>query len=130
MHDSKVDFTKLFRSLSDIKTNLPVTQISIRNHFLDRDSIDQWLSDYINRLKAELSDDANRKQQMDKVNPKYILRNHLAQFAIEKAQQKDFSEVAKLLKILESPFDEQAQYQYYSGPPPFDLATVEVSCSS
>ena len=130
MHDSKVDFTKLFRSLSDIKTNLPVTQISIRNHFLDRESIDQWLSDYINRLKAELSDDANRKQQMDKVNPKYILRNHLAQFAIEKAQQKDFSEVAKLLKILESPFDEQAQYQDYSGPPPFDLATVEVSCSS
>ena len=130
MHDSRVDFTTLFRGLSDIKINLPVSEISMRDHFLDRDSIDQWFGDYIDRLKAEPSDDAKRKQQMDSVNPKYVLRNHLAQFAIEKAQQKDFAEVAKLLKILERPFDEQPQYLEYGAPPPLDLATVEVSCSS
>jgi len=130
MHDSKVDFTNLFRGLGDIKINLPISQNSMRDHFLDRDAIDQWLSDYITRLKEESSDDAKRKQQMDGVNPKYILRNHLAQFAIEKAQQKDFSEVTKLLRILERPYDEQPQHQEYAAPPPLDLATVEVSCSS
>jgi uncharacterized protein YdiU (UPF0061 family) len=130
MHDSKVDFTILFRGLGDIKINLPVSETSMRDHFLDRDSIDQWFAEYIERLKAESSDDGKRKLHMDLVNPKYILRNHLAQFAIEKAQQKDFSEVAKLLKILERPYDEQPQYLEYAASPPLDLATVEVSCSS
>lgn len=130
MHESKVDFTTLFRGLSDIKIYESISGIGMRDHFLDRDSIDRWFVDYIDRLQAESSDDAKRKQQMDMVNPKYILRNHLAQIAIEKAQQKDFTEVAKLLKILESPFEEQPHYQEYAAPPPFDLATVEVSCSS
>ena len=67
---------------------------------------------------------------MNAANPKYVLRNHLAQAAIEKAQQQDFSEVAKLLSILKSPFDEQEQYQEYANSPPPDLEFIEVSCSS
>jgi uncharacterized protein YdiU (UPF0061 family) len=130
MHDSRVDFTKLFRGLAQIETNTPISQIEARNDFIDRDAIDQWFSDYITRLKAESSVDADRKQRMNAVNPKYVLRNHLAQAAIEKAQQQDFSEVAKLLSILESPFDEQEQYQEYANPPPPDLEFIEVSCSS
>ena len=130
MHDSKVDFTTLFRGLADINMNTPISEIKLRNDFIDRDSIDQWLGDYTNRLKTESSIDADRKQKMNAVNPKYILRNHLAQAAIEKAQMKDFSEVAKLLSILESPFDEQDQYQEYAAPPPPDLEAIEVSCSS
>ena len=130
MHDSKVDFTQLFRGLADINTNAPVTEIKMRNDFLDRDSIDQLFRDYIARLKSESSIDAERKLNMNAVNPKYVLRNHLAQVAIEKAQRKDFSEVAKLLKILESPFDEQEQYTEYASPPPPDLSAIEVSCSS
>ena len=81
-------------------------------------------------FKTESSVDADRKVAMNAVNPKYILRNHLAQAAIEKAQRKDFSEVAKLLSILERPFDEQDQYQEYAAPPPPDLESIEVSCSS
>jgi uncharacterized protein YdiU (UPF0061 family) len=67
---------------------------------------------------------------MDAVNPKYILRNHLAQIAIEKAQQNDFAEIATLLKILATPFDEQKEYDSYAKPPPPDLTSIEVSCSS
>ncbi len=130
MHDSKVDFTTLFRGLADINTNAPISEIKLRNDFIDRDAIDQWLVDYMNRLKIESSVDKDRKQKMNAVNPIYILRNHLAQAAIEKAQKKDFSEVAKLLSILEQPFDEQAQYQEYAAPPSPDLESVEVSCSS
>ena len=130
MHDSKVDFTNFFRGLSDINMNMAAADMKIRDHFIDRDSIDHWLEDYIHRLKSESSIDADRKQRMDAINPKYILRNHLAQAAIEKAQQKDFSEVSTLMKILEHPFDEQPQYNEYAASPPLNLAIVEVSCSS
>lgn len=130
MHDARVDFTKLFRGLAQINTDAPISQIQARNDFIDRDAMDQWFGDYIARLQAESSVDADRKQKMNAVNPKYILRNHLAQAAIEKAQQQDFSEVAKLLSILERPFDEQEQYQKYADPPPPDLELTEVSCSS
>ena len=130
MHEARVDFTKFFRGLADINSNAPISQIEARNDFINRDAIDQWFSDYIARLRAESSVDADRKQRMKAVNPKYILRNHLAQAAIEKAQLQDFSEVAKLLSILERPFDEQEEYQDYANPPPPDLEFIEVSCSS
>jgi uncharacterized protein YdiU (UPF0061 family) len=130
MHDSKVDFTTLFRDLANINTSEPISAIKLRNDFLDRDAIDQWFSDYIARLKAESSVDADRQQKMNAVNPKYILRNHLAQAAIELAQRQDYSEITKLLTILERPFDEQEQYQEYAAPPPPDLESIEVSCSS
>lgn len=130
MHDSKVDFTNLFRGLSNISTNTTNATIHIRNDFIDRNSIDQWFSDYQMRLRSELSIDAERKQGMDAVNPKYILRNHLAQAAIELAQQQEFSEVTKLLKILEHPFEEQVEFEEYAIPPSPDAEAVEVSCSS
>ena len=130
MHDARVDFTMLFRDLAKINTNAPISQIKVRDDFIDRDAIDQWLSDYITRLKAESSIDVIRKSQMNAVNPKYILRNHLAQAAIEKAEHKDFSEVAKLMSILEKPFDEQDHFEVYATPPPPDLESIEVSCSS
>jgi uncharacterized protein YdiU (UPF0061 family) len=67
---------------------------------------------------------------MNRVNPKFILRNHLAQTAIEKAQQDDFSEVEKLLQILSNPFDDQDDFESYSKSPPVDMQHIAVSCSS
>jgi uncharacterized protein YdiU (UPF0061 family) len=67
---------------------------------------------------------------MDAVNPKYVLRNYLAQIAIEKAQDKDFSEIGKLLKVLEKPFDEQPENENYAQLPPDWASELEVSCSS
>jgi uncharacterized protein YdiU (UPF0061 family) len=67
---------------------------------------------------------------MDSVNPKFVLRNHLAQAAIEKAQQKDFSEVKRLLQILQRPFDEQPEHDAYAALPPDWAASISVSCSS
>lgn len=130
MHDSRIDFTNFFRNLGAIKTNATIQQISLRDDFIDRNAIDQWLADYIDRLKSESSVDSERKEAMNRVNPKYVLRNHLAQTAIELAQKKDFSEVNKLLMILENPFDEQPEYEAYSLPPPPNAPLVEVSCSS
>ncbi len=130
MHDSKVDFTNLFRSLGEIKINAPINSISCRDEFIDRNTFDQWLEDYIARLGLESCNDLARKMQMDAINPKFILRNHLAQIAIEKAQKKDFSEINVLLRILENPYDDHDAYESYAIPPSPDLAAVEVSCSS
>jgi uncharacterized protein YdiU (UPF0061 family) len=54
----------------------------------------------------------------------------LAQIAIEKAQQGDYSETNTLLQLLSKPFDEQVVYEDYAKPPPADLEKIEVSCSS
>ena len=130
MHDSKVDFTNFFRNLGNLKKDSSPKEILQRDEFVDREQIDQWFADYTNRLQSENLSDADRKNLMDKVNPKYVLRNHLAQAAIEKAQQDDFSEVDTLLTILSKPFDEQLTFNDYSKPPPLDMQRVAVSCSS
>jgi uncharacterized protein YdiU (UPF0061 family) len=130
MHDSKVDFTNFFRNLGKLKSGESLLQNSLRDEFIDRESIDRWFDDYVARLKLESEPDEVRQHAMNQVNPKYILRNHLAQAAIEKAQDKDFSEVTKLLKILNKPYDEQSEYDSYSLAPPPNLQAVEVSCSS
>ena len=130
MHDSKVDFTRFFRRLSELKTDVTIDRISLRDEFVDREAIDQWFSDYLARLHSESSNDSIRQKAMNQVNPKYVLRNHLAQVAIEGAQQKDFSELAKLLNILSKPFDEQPEHDSYALPPPPNLDAIEVSCSS
>jgi uncharacterized protein YdiU (UPF0061 family) len=130
MHASHVDFTSFFRGLGEVKMHEPLEMISLRNHFLDRDSFDQWMILYLQRLKAEESVDEERKKMMHLINPKFVLRNHLAQKAIEMAQQHDFSEVKKLNTILNAPFEEQPEFNDYANPPPPDLDAIEVSCSS
>jgi uncharacterized protein YdiU (UPF0061 family) len=63
-------------------------------------------------------------------NPKYVLRNHLGELAIRAARQKDFSVVAALLNVLQSPFDEHPQSETFAGFPPDWAAGIEISCSS
>ena len=67
---------------------------------------------------------------MNRVNPKYVLRNHLAEVAIRQAQAGDFTETQRLLKVLERPFDEQPEHAAYADFPPDWAQTIEVSCSS
>ncbi len=130
MHDSRADYTSLFRNLGSIEKGSRPEENLLRDQFLDRSGFDLWLKEYFARLAKEPLDDQTRKMRMNAVNPKYVLRNHLAQHAIELAQNDDFSEVHKLLNILSMPFDDQPQHQSYSLAPPEDLQTISVSCSS
>ena len=67
---------------------------------------------------------------MNRANPKYVLRNYLAQAAIEKAQNKDFSEIDRLFSLLQDPFTEQQGMGAYALPPPNWGKHLAVSCSS
>jgi uncharacterized protein YdiU (UPF0061 family) len=130
MHESKVDFTSFFRGLSSINSQTLVKDISLRDDFVDRKMIDQWFIDYIARIKTETIGDIERSSLMKQANPKFVLRNHLAQKAIEMAQQDNFSEIQRLMTILAKPFDDQPQYEDYAKPPPPGVNHIEVSCSS
>jgi len=130
MAAGRVDFPVLFRRLSGLTCDDINADEPLRDLFINRDAFDAWLVKYRHRLRLENSIDQARKIAMNRVNPKFVLRNHLAQTAIEKAQQKDFSEVKRLLQILQRPFDEQPEHEAYAALPPDWAATISVSCSS
>jgi uncharacterized protein YdiU (UPF0061 family) len=124
------DFTIFFRRLSGLHAAGPEGDEPLRDLFIDRPAFDQWADAYRARLRAEKSDDAARKLAMNQANPKYVLRNYMAQVAIDRAQNKDFSEVERLLALLERPFDEQPEHEHYAGFPPDWSSQLSVSCSS
>ena len=130
MEGSRVDFPYFFRHLSWLGMTETSRDEVLRNLFIERAAFDAWLAEYRQRLQAENSEDAARRHAMNRVNPKYILRNYLAQVAIDKAHNKDFSEVSRLLKLLQHPFDEQPEHETYAALPPDWAAGIEVSCSS
>ncbi|KQQ32430.1 hypothetical protein ASF61_15480 [Duganella sp. Leaf126] len=125
-----VDFTLFFRRLGGLQMADASADAPLRDLFIDRPAFDAWAQQYRQRLQAEHSVDADRQLAMNRINPKYVLRNYLAQVAIDKAQQKDYSEVTKLLAILERPYDEQPEHEQYAALPPDWASHLEVSCSS
>jgi uncharacterized protein YdiU (UPF0061 family) len=130
LQGSRADYTIVFRDLSTFASGSGMTNEHLRDHFLNRDRFDEWALRYRARLKSEGSDDNVRHVAMNHVNPKYVLRNYLAQIAIEKAQQKDFSEVDRLLALLQHPYTEQIGMEAYAVSPPNWGKHLSVSCSS
>jgi uncharacterized protein YdiU (UPF0061 family) len=102
----------------------------VRDLFLDRAAFDAWAARYAARLAAEASVDAERAARMRRVNPKFVLRNHLCETAIRAARDGDFSETQRLLQVLERPYDEQPERSAYADFPPDWAQSIEVSCSS
>jgi len=130
LQGSHADYTIVFRELGTFSTAEGVTNEKLREHFLNRDRFDEWTARYRDRLRNEHSRDDDRLSRMNRVNPKYVLRNYLAQVAIEKAQQKDFSEIDRLLTLLRTPYTDQSGMDGYAAPPPNWGKHLSVSCSS
>ena len=125
------DWTIFWRALSRLKVD---GSDHVRDLMIDRAAFDAWAERYRARLLSENSVDAERAQRMNRVNPKYILRNYLAETAIRQARggegERNFAEVARLLKVLERPYDEQPEFESYAQDPPDWAKTLELSCSS
>jgi uncharacterized protein YdiU (UPF0061 family) len=129
------DFTLFFRALSRLPAavdgNKPGnSDDTVRDLFVDRAACDAWLAGWRARLEQTPWDDPGRQAAMRAANPKYVLRNWLAEAAIRKARGRDFTEVGRLLDCLRRPFDEQPEFEQYAAPPPDWASGLEVSCSS
>jgi uncharacterized protein YdiU (UPF0061 family) len=74
--------------------------------FEHRAALATWLSRYAARVREDGTPDAERKRRMNLVNPKFVLRNYVAQLAIDRAEEGDGSVVQELLDVLRRPFDE------------------------
>ncbi len=129
MTQQKVDFTNAFRALCHFSTEAD-TPAELADLFTNSGDFRRWLEKYTSRLALQEVSDIDRQRQMLSSNPKYILRNYLAENAIVKAQQGDYSEVVKLRQILSHPFDEQREHSSYAKTTPAWAANLSVSCSS
>ncbi len=93
-----------------------------------RSQIANWLRNYQTRVGQEGTPDAVRRERMHAVNPKYVLRNYLAQLAIDQAEQGEYSMVNDLLELLRRPYDEQPGQEAYAQKRP-DWARHRAGCS-
>ena len=132
MQAERVDWTIFWRRLSDcVAAGGPSDARHaqpVRDLFLDRDGIHQWLLQFSEHSKQHLRGlDANL---MLRTNPAYVLRNHLAELAIQSAQRKDFAELHRLQTVLEHPFTAQTGMERYADFAPDWARSLTISCSS
>ncbi len=120
------DFTRTFRLLSE--TGQQQAASPLRDEFIDRTSFDAWFGRYRRRLECDGVDDNVRQQAMKAVNPAVVLRNWLAQRAIEGAERDDPAKLEQLLAALSNPFADRDD-DYVRRPPDWGRH-LEVSCSS
>jgi uncharacterized protein YdiU (UPF0061 family) len=93
-----------------------------------------WLHRYLVRLSQETRSPANIEADMLAANPKYVLRNFLAQNAIEAAEKGDLTYLHRLMEVLKKPFDEQPGNEEFAAKRPdwaWDMpGCATLSCSS
>ncbi|MCC7131446.1 MAG: YdiU family protein [Gemmatimonadales bacterium] len=130
MAANRVDYTRWFRTLAVVPSGAAAAPESLRGMVSDLARLDGWIVRYGARLAAEGRDDGARRGAMNRVNPKFVLRNYLAQQAIDRARLKDYGEIERLRSLLATPFDEHPGLEHYADPPPPWGRELVVSCSS
>ncbi|MEL7695298.1 MULTISPECIES: protein adenylyltransferase SelO [Pantoea] len=121
------DYTLTFRLLSE--TQQAESRSPLRDEFIDREAFDGWYQRYRARLLQEEVPDASRQAVMKSANPAVVLRNYLAQQAIDEAERGEQGALARLHQALQQPFSDQTAAEYRQRPPDWGK-TIEVSCSS
>jgi serine/tyrosine/threonine adenylyltransferase len=126
MQKNQTDYTIAWRTLCHAQTQ-PQAFVDL---FVDRTSAQAWLNKYTKRLAVDSLSKQERQTQMMAANPKYILRNHLAQQAIEAAEKGDASVLNRLFEALKRPYDEQPEHEDLAKHPPAWASDLDISCSS
>jgi len=132
--DAEVDMTLFFRGLAEVNLDAPMLQ-PLEHAFYDEDkrgaatpAFDAWLARYAERVRTDASEPHERRARMSAVNPKYVLRNYLAQQAIDRAEQGDPTGVEELLDVMRKPYEEQPGRAAYAQKRP-DWARIKAGCS-
>ncbi|POA87213.1 protein adenylyltransferase SelO [Pseudomonas protegens] len=129
MQNSGVDYSLFFRRLGEHAPEQALARL--RDDFVDRNGFDAWAELYRERVARDpIQGQDLRRERMHAVNPLYILRNYLAQKAIDAAEAGDYSEVRRLHQVLSQPFEEQPGMDSYAERPPEWGKHLEISCSS
>lgn len=127
MEAQAVDFTQLFRSMSQVVQG---DTSATRALFKQPAEIDTWLNAYQSRCEQEDIPAAQRAAAMDRVNPVYIPRNHLVEAALTQALSNDMSAFDKLLQAVSRPFEEQAGFEDYALPAPSSFGPYTTYCGT
>ncbi|MCC5860504.1 MAG: YdiU family protein [Gammaproteobacteria bacterium] len=134
MQQAEVDFTLAFRALADVDpahpSPAPLESAFYREDLRARhaDAWQDWLDDYAARIRQDALPAAERRESMASVNPRYVLRNWLAQQAIDQAEQGDYTMVGELMEVLRRPYDDQPGREAFAARRP-EWARHRAGCS-
>ena len=138
----ETDMTIFFRKLSEFNKNTIIDENDagflniIETAFYNKEELNKghigfwrdWFGQYLARLEKETATNEARKIVMDSVNPKYVLRNYMAQMAIDKADNGDYSLISELHELLKKPYDDQPEFENWFAKRP-EWARNKVGCS-
>lgn len=134
MSAAEIDMTLFFCGLSDISLAAPSLE-SLEAAFYDggkrralEGELQQWLEQYAARVRADSLAPEERIRRMRAANPRYVLRNYLAQQAIERAEQGDYGEIHELLEVMRRPYDDQPGRERFAARRP-EWAQRKAGCS-
>lgn len=126
----KIDYTRFFRRLAQLGGDAEAELAAEVGEPWQGDAWQQWLSGYTRALAKQAGSAGARRAAMQAANPKYILRNYLAEQAIQAAEAGDYGQLERLYRALQNPFDEQPEHDKLAALPPAWAAAISVSCSS
>ncbi len=131
---AEMDMTIFFRTLAAIDIDAPRADI-FSESFYDAEKraafaapFDAWLAEYVARVRADTLAPAQRRERMRLANPRYVLRNYLAQEAIDRAEQGDYAGIHELLDVMRRPYDDQPGRERFAQRRP-DWARSRAGCS-
>ena len=136
---TETDMTLFYRGLADVREEdgddsalmAPLAESWYRPEDLTcekRERMARWLRAYLARVRRDGIADAERRRRMNAVNPRYVLRNYLAQLAIDKAEAGDFSLIRRLMEVLRRPYDDQPAEEEFAQKRP-EWARRRAGCS-
>jgi len=123
MESEKLDYTNTFRNLTQAlaEENSPELQSEISK---------SWVVSFLERHSKETLSKDKRLKLMNQVNPKFILRNYMAQEAIEAAEVNDSSKLETLMIVITQPYEELMEHEKFANKSPIWAKDLEISCSS
>ena len=123
METEKLDYTNTFRNLTQAlaEEKSPELQSEISK---------SWVVSFLERHSKETLSKDKRLKLMNQVNPKFILRNYMAQEAIEAAEVNDSSKLETLMIVITQPYEELIEHEKFANKSPIWAKDLEISCSS
>ena len=132
----ETDMTIFFRELANFKKDISDIAIECISLSFYKDDLTDgqienwlvWLRKYQQRLKSEKLSDYERSVKMNSVNPKYVLRNYMAQLAIDEAEAGNYDLIDELFQLMRNPYEEQPTMEKWYAKRP-DWARDKIGCS-